>query len=98
MTLMQLSAEVIGMSVLEKERAAGDNVPNHLRHWTREEYYNMGEAGIIRPDERVELIRGEVVTMAPIGPTHSSFTDPLRDLHVHVFGSGFTVRAQNPIV
>jgi hypothetical protein len=38
------------------------------RKFTREEYYRMAEAGILREDERTELIEGEIVTMVPIGP------------------------------
>ena len=31
------------------------------RLFTREEYHRMGEAGILKPSDRVELIRGEIV-------------------------------------
>lgn len=40
------------------------------RRFTVEEFQRMGEAGIIAPDERVELIDGEVYEMTPIGPRH----------------------------
>lgn len=42
-----------------------------VRHrFTVEEYRRMGEAGIFSEDDRVELIDGEVVEMAPIGERH----------------------------
>jgi Uma2 family endonuclease len=42
-----------------------------VRHrFTVEEYRLMGEAGIFSEDDRVELIDGEVVEMAPIGDRH----------------------------
>jgi Uma2 family endonuclease len=42
-----------------------------VRHrFTVEEYRKMGEAGIFSEDDRVELIDGEVVEMAPIGDRH----------------------------
>ncbi len=43
-----------------------------VRHrFTVEEYRKMGEAGIFSEDDRVELIDGEVVEMAPIGWRHA---------------------------
>ena len=37
-----------------------------------DEYYRLGEAGIIGEDERVELIAGDIIDMAPIGPGHEA--------------------------
>ncbi len=40
------------------------------RRFTVDEYYRMGEAGVFAPEERVELIDGEIMSMAPIGTRH----------------------------
>jgi Uma2 family endonuclease len=39
--------------------------------FTVHDYHRMGEAEILRKDDRVELIRGEVLAMSPIGPPHN---------------------------
>jgi Uma2 family endonuclease len=41
-----------------------------LKRWTVEDYHRMGELGMIHPDERTELIGGQVVFMAAKGTPH----------------------------
>jgi Uma2 family endonuclease len=40
------------------------------RLFTVAEYYEMARVGILKPDERVELLDGEIVPMKPIGSPH----------------------------
>lgn len=64
-----------------------------------EQFHRMGEAGIIPPDARVELIEGEVLTMAPIGLRHASAVAVLnRILHQPPIGPRTLVWPQNPVV
>ena len=39
---------------------------------TVEQYYRMGEAGVLPDDCRVELLDGEIVAMTPIGSRHAA--------------------------
>lgn len=40
------------------------------RLFTRKEYHSMGKAGIFAPNERVELLEGEIIVMLPVGNRH----------------------------
>lgn len=37
------------------------------RTFTVNEYHQMAATGILREDERIELLKGDVLAMAPIG-------------------------------
>lgn len=39
---------------------------------TTEEYERMCEMGVFEPEARIELIRGEIIDMPPIGPEHEN--------------------------
>ena len=68
------------------------------RRITVEQYQRMGEAGIIGPNERVELIDGELVEMSPVGPPHAmTVWRWMRALTLSVSNDGF-VWVQNPVV
>jgi Uma2 family endonuclease len=67
------------------------------RRFTRKDYYRMAEAGILAERERVELIRGEIVEMSPIGPRHAAFVDNLVRLLIRRLPDEVTVRAQGPV-
>jgi Uma2 family endonuclease len=41
-----------------------------LRPFTIDEYHQMAEIGLLRPEERVELLDGAIVEMSPIGSRH----------------------------
>ena len=68
-----------------------------LRLFTVDEYYKMAEVGILRPDERVQLIEGKIVQMPPIGPRHAFNVDRLTDLIRGNVGNRARVRSQNPV-
>lgn len=57
----------------------------------------MGEAGILRDGERVELIEGEVVEMNPIGSRHAACVKELTWLVSRQLSDEFRVDVQNPV-
>ncbi|MGH8613755.1 MAG: Uma2 family endonuclease [Gammaproteobacteria bacterium] len=64
---------------------------------TVEEFHRMGEAGIFLEDDRVELIDGEIIDMAPIGSKHAAIVTELSRLFVVVVEARARVWIQNPI-
>lgn len=68
------------------------------RSFTVAEYNRMGEAGILREDDRVELIEGEIVEMSPIGRRHAACVDRLTELFSERLQRKVIVRVQSPVV
>jgi Uma2 family endonuclease len=61
------------------------------------DYYRMAEAGILGEDDRVELIEGEIIEMAPIGPRHASTVDRLTAVLSESAHGKAIVRVQSPL-
>jgi Uma2 family endonuclease len=68
------------------------------RLFTVDEYHRMAEVGIFHPDERVELIEGEIVEMAPIGPRHAGCVINANRLFFTRLGNRTVLSPQNPVV
>ncbi len=67
------------------------------RHFNVAEYYQMARAGVLTEDERVELVRGEIVAMSPIGSRHAGCVNRL-NMRLSQWTEGrFVVSVQNPI-
>jgi Uma2 family endonuclease len=75
----------------------GSYVPEVVRPLRRVEYDKLIELGMFDDDERIELIRGFLVPMAPIGPPHSATIDRLNRILVLALHDRAVVRVQNPI-
>jgi Uma2 family endonuclease len=67
------------------------------RRFTVEEFQRMGEAGIFAPDERVELIDGEIIQMTPIGPHHVRCVFALDDYLRAIVGPEVRISIQMPV-
>jgi Uma2 family endonuclease len=64
---------------------------------TVEDYYRMGEVGILAPDTRVELIDGEIIDMPPPGNLHAGTVDQLVLVLGQAVASRALLRVQNPL-
>jgi Uma2 family endonuclease len=60
-------------------------------------YEKMIDFGILKEDDRVELIRGEIVAKMPIGNPHIACVNRLNRLLVRAVGDDAIVSIQNPI-
>lgn len=68
------------------------------RHpFTINEYHRMRDARIFAEDDRIELIDGEIIKMAPIGPRHAACVDRLLNFLIRKLGEAAIARSQNPI-
>lgn len=65
------------------------------REFTRDEYERMVEARILGPDERVELLEGEIVPMSPQGMRHIAVLELVAESLRRAFGAGYWVRVQS---
>lgn len=66
--------------------------------WTTDAYDRMVAHGVFSPGERVELIDGEVVNMTPQGSAHITALLLVHQRLQQVYGAGFHVRPQAPLV
>jgi Uma2 family endonuclease len=67
------------------------------RLFSTDEFHRMGEAGILAPTDRVELLEGELIQMAPIGSWHAGMTNGLVRLFAKCVGDQAVLSVQNPI-
>jgi|688.fasta_scaffold09862_7 Uma2 family endonuclease len=69
-----------------------------LRPWTVDEYYQMAKTGILQPDEKVELIAGQIIrNMTPQGSFHAAAITRTNRLLNQPVQPRFLVRSQLPI-
>ena len=76
-----------------------DRTPAPTRHRLNvDAYYKMAEAGILTPNDRVELIGGEIFDMPPIGSAHAGKTNRLNRLFAQAAADGLAlVSVQGPL-
>ena len=69
-----------------------------VRHkLTVADIYRMLDANVLHEDDRVELIDGELLDMAPIGEDHAATVDVFNNALVLACGDRAIVRVQSPV-
>jgi Uma2 family endonuclease len=72
-------------------------VQSDRRRFNVDEYDKMVKSGILSEDDRVELIEGEIVNMAPIGLRHAQCVNNLSWLLSDLLPGKARVQVQNPV-
>ncbi|WP_330205281.1 Uma2 family endonuclease [Cyanobacterium sp. Dongsha4] len=67
------------------------------RKFTIEQYHRMGETNIFHPEERLELIKGKIVPMSPLGLKHMTTVNRLTNLFYRHLLDKALISVQNSI-
>jgi Uma2 family endonuclease len=64
---------------------------------TVDQFHRMGEVGILPPENRIELLDGEMINMAPIGSRHADTVNRLAAAFLRIVADAAVVSIQNPV-
>ena len=82
---------------MEHDAAMSDSAPS-LGHFTVHRYLELGDCGLIAPDDRVELLDGIVVAMPPTSPLHDNAVRRILYVLLQRLGFETIVRGQSTFV
>jgi Uma2 family endonuclease len=85
------------VSTAPTTRVAADPLWQFRRRFTVDDYYRMGESGLIGPDERTELLDGEVVHQMPINSRHAGCVKVLNEIFTSRLLGRAVVGVQDPV-
>lgn len=66
--------------------------------YTSDRYFQLVDEGLLRPDDRVELLEGVIVAMAPQNPRHASAITRVQAALADAIGKRAVIRGQLPLV
>ena len=67
------------------------------RLFTTTEYHQLIETGVLKEDDRFELLNGEIIEMSPIGPRHAACVKRMNTLLSDKLRKRALVSVQDPI-
>lgn len=68
-----------------------------VHRFSVQEYHRMAESGVLQPDERVELLEGQIIQMAAKGTAHSAAVSRIEKLLRNRLGDRGLLRFQDPV-
>jgi Uma2 family endonuclease len=68
-----------------------------IRLLTVKDYHQMGETGIFDPDERIELLSGQIIKKPVKGPSHSAAVKRIDRILRSKLGNSVLVQLQDPV-
>jgi Uma2 family endonuclease len=71
--------------------------PFALRKWTVKEYHKLGKIGFFNPEERLELIEGNIIKTSAKGTVHASATRRTAALLHNILGNQAAVYNKSQI-
>lgn len=72
-------------------------IASDLRLFTVQDYHQLVATGILKPDERVELLGGQLFQMAPKGTAHSAAMTRIERVLTQCLGARALLRWQDPV-
>jgi Uma2 family endonuclease len=67
------------------------------RRFSVEEYHRMAEVGILKPDDRVELLDGDIIPVPPMSSRHAAAVSKIAEWLQRSLAGRVIVRAQCPV-
>lgn len=61
-------------------------------------FHILGDTGVFAPDQRLELIDGEIIEMSPIGSLHARCVNILTECLTSLLVGKFRISVQNPVI
>jgi hypothetical protein len=71
--------------------------PEGRMRFTRQAYHQMLDVGVLNPNDRLELLDGEIMMMSPIGPNQSGLIRRLTDFFVKHLPDSIECSIQLPL-
>ena len=68
------------------------------KRFSIDDWDRMADAGILSPEERLELINGELIVIRPPGPRHGAAVDGVNEAFIRLLDKRAIVRVQSAVI